>query len=194
MRSLTGTSYTLGSPTRRCAATGAELSTGEEFVAALAQSLETEEFVRLDYSPDAWSAGARPTPPLLLLGFWRGRVPEPGAKPRMLLDDASLLDLFEQTLETLEREPNPQRGAFAYVLALILVRKRLLIIESSRPGSMTVRAKGAPRPGEPGHSDSLVEIREPDMDEESIALAAEALKAVLSDSAPSQPAAGAVAT
>lgn len=180
---MTGTTYSISAPTRLCAATGQEIATGQMYVAALVQSLENEEFARLDYTPEAWDSGARPARPFVLLGHWRATLPAPGAKPRMLVDDTSLLDLFEQAQEHMEREPSPQREAFRFVLALILIRKRLLVVEKSRGGSLFVRPKGGggPRHAGPIDESSLVEVTDPRLDESSIASVAEQLQAVLSD-------------
>ncbi len=179
-RSMAGTSYAIGTPSRVCAASGRALETGEAYVAALAQSLETEEFVRLDYAVEAWDGGARPARPLVLMGYWRGKLGVPGARPRMLIDDASLVDLFDQTQEMIEREPSAEREAFRFVLALILIRKRLLVVEKSKGGSMFVRPKG-PRVEGGFDESSLVEVTDPGLDAGTIAKVAEQLQGVLSD-------------
>lgn len=186
MSRVAGTQYSITSPTRRCAATERELATGEPFVAVLAQDLELDQFVRLDYSAQAWNAGARPRRPLVVLGLWRSTVPEPGAKKRMLIDDAALLDLFEQTGEgSAGAEPGEgsrERGAFRFVLALILLRKRLLIQEGSKGRTMLVRPKGTPRPPE---GPDLIEVEDPGLDEATIVRVTELLGSVLSDPAAS---------
>lgn len=171
-------SYSIGSPTRRCAATERELATGERFVAALVQNLEVDAFERLDYAEEAWAGGAKPARPLILLGFWRGVVPEPGAKKRMLIDDQSLLELFEQSGEVGgDGESERDRAAFRFVLSLILLRKRLLIQEGSRGTTMLVRAKGTAKPPE---GPELMEVEDPGLDEGTIARVTERLGAVIS--------------
>lgn len=178
---MQGSSYSIGSPTRRCAATERELATGDRYVAALVQNLEADSFERLDYSEEAWAGGARPAKPLILLGFWRGVVPEPGAKKKMLIDDQSLLELFEQSGEVGGEEgeageSEKDRAAFRFVLSLILLRKRLLIQEGSRGTTMLVRAKGTPRPPE---GPALVEVADPGLDEATISRVTERLGAVI---------------
>lgn len=177
------TAYTIGSATRRCAATGRELPTGERFVAALTQSIETEEFVRQDFCAEAWQGGARPEKGLLLLGFWRGVVLEAGAKKKLLIDDESLLDLFEQTGEE-SADGTQERGVFRFVLALILLRKRLLVQEGSRAeggrGIMLVRTRGTPKPPE---GPAYLEVVEPRIDAQSLARVTQQLSAVLSGEA-----------
>ncbi len=222
---MTGTSYSVSGPTRVCARTGREIATGEEFVAALVRSEETGELSRLDFCLDACegvprdkSDGgertarvSRPRPPkidapLVLLGSWRARMPAAGFKPRLLLDDASMLDLFEQTVEmldnggdneTVSREAQanesdgvettehrtgatPEREAFAFVLALILVRKRLLVVEKSDPQTMTVRLR-EPKATPQSERAPAVVLRDPHMSEEMIAQVAGQLEAMLSE-------------
>ncbi len=182
MSRLTNT-YTLGSPTRQCAATGRVLVTGEPFIGALCQDVQSEEFRRLDYSLTAWEGGARPAAPLELIGTWRGVVPDPSEKKRLMLDEGSLLDLFEQTGEAAGANAAASRRqeVFRFVLALILIRKRLLTCEKSgwghgSRGVMLVRPKGTPRPPE---GPPLVEVVDPGMSDADIAIAVEQLQSVL---------------
>ena len=139
--SRVSSSYSLSSPTRQCAATGRALATGAPFVGALCQDVETVEFRRLDYSLEAWEQGARPQRPLELIGTWRGVVPDPNEKRKLLLDEGSMLDLFEQTGEAAEgaggadAAATRRREVFRFVLALILIRKRLLSCEKSGGGN-----------------------------------------------------------
>jgi hypothetical protein len=160
------------------------MRTRETFVAVLAQDLELDAFVRLDYSLEAWSGGARPKRPLVVLGIWKSTVPEPGAKKRLLIDDASLVDLFEQTAEETEGatpEGAKEKLAFRFVLALILLRKRLLVQEGAKGKTMLVRAKGTARPPE---GPALMEVVDPGLDDNTIVRVTEQLGTVLSDSGP----------
>lgn len=192
--------YALGSPTRQCAATGRELKTGDAFVGALCQNIQTEEFCRIDYSTEAWDRGARPVLPLELIGSWRGIVPDPNEKRRLLLDEGSLLDLFEQTGEEAPEPNDPaarRRTVLRFVLALILIRRRLLVCEKSTwghgsAGAMLVRPRGVPKPPE---GPPLIEVADPGMTDEDIAQVTAQLQSVLIDSgapaAPASPAGGA---
>lgn len=169
----------MGAPTRVCAGTGRELRTGDPFVAVLAQEAGSEDFVRLDYSPEGWSAAKRPlTLPdgraVVVLGIWRGRTPEAGAKPRVFLDDASLVELFEQGLDEAERSPSEETRAFVFVLALILARKRLVVIERSDAEGMRVRVRGA--------GGGTYRVADPGLSEASIGRVGEMLESVLAGS------------
>lgn len=179
------TNYTLPGTTRNCAATGREIATGETYVAALVQTGEAgnEEFRRVDFSLDAWSAGARPTGAdgrrLPLLGSWRTVMPAPGASRRMLIDDEALLDLFEQAGEAAPdaAEPGADPRVFRFMLALILIRKRLLICEKTdRRGVMFVRPRGTPKSTEGG---TLTPVEDPGLSEDSVARVVTQLAAVL---------------
>ena len=117
--SRSGSEYHIGRPTGVCAATGRVLEPSTTYVATLCEHPEDEGFDRLDYSDDAWESGTRPE---RLFSYWRATVPEPDEKRRIFVDDAVLLQLFEQ----LDGDERPQRIAFRFVLALILMRKRLL--------------------------------------------------------------------
>lgn len=195
---MAGTSYSIGSSTRRCAATGRELSTGEQYVGVLAQAPDSEDFARIDFAAEAWDAGARPPRGAIVLGFWRGSVPDPTAKRRLLVDDQSLLELFEQTAEAggssefgdqpsshgdgSERESESQRRAFRFVLALILLRKRLLVQDGSRGSTMLVRVRTnknvAPAP--------QVEVIDPGLSERTLLSVTEKLGAVIVGDAASE--------
>jgi hypothetical protein len=182
MSRVAGTQYTIGSSTRRCAATERELGTGERFVAALVQHPEEDAYVRLDYSEQAWNEGARPMRPLVLYGFWRGLVPDPTAKKRLLIDDQSLVELFEQSGEAIdvegaEQSSEKERLGFRFVLALILLRKRLLVQEGSKGTTMLVRARGVPKPPE---GPELMEVVDPGLDAGTIAKVTGMLGAVIS--------------
>ncbi len=78
--------------------------------------------MRLDYSLDAWQGGARPQ---RVFGFWKTIVPEPNARRRTFVDDELLLTVFERLAD----DQRPQRIAFRFVIALILMRKKLLKYE-----------------------------------------------------------------
>lgn len=175
---ISGT-YETGRPTGRCAASGRALTVGERYVACLVEPTDGAALARMDFALDAWEAGARPAAPARLFGFWRSTVAAPGASKRQLVDDAALVDLFEQ----LEGASEPRKAAFRYLLTLVLVRKRLLTIEGSRPGVMLVRPRGVALPPERGgDGPPLVEVIDPGMDRQAMEEGTEELAAILADS------------
>lgn len=177
------TSYDIGKPGERCAATGELLKPGQEYVAVLlwppagtetgrdadaAADGDEEKLQRLDFSRAAWEAGRGPSAESIF-AFWRGVVPEPGRKKQSLIDDDSLLAIFEQ----LEGAEEPRRVAFRFVLALSLIRKRLLKLVGSRDGAMIVRMKGAPDDAPP------MEVIDPGLSAEMIRDVTEQISALI---------------
>lgn len=114
-----GTDYQVARSTGLCSATGQPLVPGSACIATLCERPHDEGFDRKDFSLEAWEAGARPEG---LYSYWKTTVPAPDAKPRLLVDDTVLMDLFER----LASDERPQRIAFRFVLGLILMRKKLL--------------------------------------------------------------------
>lgn len=178
MSQLHASGYHIGGPTGVCAVTGRPLAVGEHFVAVLLESPENDELTRVDCCLEAWERGTRPPG---LFGYWKGVVPEPNAKPKMIIDDEVVLDLFEQLAE----QTDPKRIAFRFVLALILIRKRLLVCDETRRGTPTelpallVRHKGTPRPPE---GPPLLEVIDPGLDESSIEGIMEQFEAIVGGS------------
>jgi hypothetical protein len=115
---------------------------------------------RLDFSIGAWEGGARPAG--RLFGSWRGVMPAADAAPKLRLDDGELLELFEQLGETSEA----RAAGLRYVLALLLVRRRVLRYEGAANGRILVR-----------HPDARerVEVIDPGLDEEQLSAVAEQL-------------------
>ncbi|HTI52167.1 MAG TPA: hypothetical protein VL475_14490 [Planctomycetaceae bacterium] len=106
---------------KKCAATGEELAPG-----SLCHSVLIErdgELQRLDYSEKGWSG-----PPEGAIGVWTCQVPKPLEIRHEPLDTNALLRCFEQ----LSEEANPAREGLRYILALLLMKKRRLRLDSSR--------------------------------------------------------------
>ena len=116
-------SFQLGRYTASCAADGRALVPGEPIVATLCDAPNGDdsghEFVRRDFSLEAWNSGKRPGS---LVCFWRTTAPEGDQKRRLLVDDDTLLELFDR----LEGDERPQRIAYRWLMCLILLRKRML--------------------------------------------------------------------
>jgi len=104
--------------TRRCAVTGRELQPGETFFSTL--SAAGAEVVRHDYAQESWQG-----PPAGVLGWWKSHMPERDAKKMHWAPNDVMLDL----LETLESQPDKQD--LRYVLALLLIRRRVVRLEDT---------------------------------------------------------------
>ncbi|MEM9252618.1 MAG: hypothetical protein AAGB29_09750 [Planctomycetota bacterium] len=128
------TNYEIDKPTLVCGRTGRELAPGETYVATLVELSEAEleamspkerahhalGLKRVDVSTEAWDGKATHDD---VFCWWKTRVPEAGeAKRKLLVDDAALMVLLERLADAESEE----RLAFRFVLALILLRKKLL--------------------------------------------------------------------
>lgn len=106
--------------TRHCAASGREFEEGEEFYSVLVAA--GAEVRRYDYALEAWSG-----PPEKSLGFWKSRMPTREAqahKPKLAPGEV-MLQLLAEWEE--ERDKQDMR----YVLALLMVRRRVLRLEET---------------------------------------------------------------
>lgn len=105
--------YEIQRCTRRCAVTGREFAPGEMFYSALVA--QGADLVRQDYSADAWQG-----PPEHAVGWWKSQMP--GANDRRVhwAPNDVMLQFFEQLAE------QPDKQDMRYVLALLLVRRRVL--------------------------------------------------------------------
>lgn len=98
---------------RKCAATDRDLQAGETCYSALVP--EGSQVVRRDYSAEAWQG-----PPGDAIGWWKSVVVDPSAKRMHWAPSDVMLNYFVQLAE------NPAAEDTQYVLALLLVRKRIL--------------------------------------------------------------------
>jgi len=104
--------------TRHCVVTGRELQPGEIFYSTL--TAEGANVVRRDYSIEAWQG-----PPEGVLGWWKSRMPERDARKLHWAPNDVMLEL----LEGLEGQPDKQD--LRYVLALLLIRRRVVRLEET---------------------------------------------------------------
>lgn len=105
---------------KSCAISGESLPPG-----ARCWSVLTEvdgKLVRQDISEDAWEG-----PPENSLGHWQVEIPEDPNAGKRRLDTESLFEYFVQLCEA----PNQVELDYQYVLALLLMRKRRLILDAS---------------------------------------------------------------
>ncbi|WP_425614284.1 hypothetical protein NA78x_004151 [Anatilimnocola sp. NA78] len=103
--------------TRRCAATDRELQPGETYYSVLVPS--GAQVLRQDYSAAEWKG-----PPEKALGWWKATMADATARKPQWAPHEVMLEFFE----TLEHDPS--REDLRYVLALLLVRRRVLRLEA----------------------------------------------------------------
>ena len=164
-----GTAYSVSRASGMCAATQRAFTPNEVFVAALVES-PASGLTRVDYSVDAWNAGARPPAPAAVVGFWKSHFhPNPQAK-KNLLDDAELLELFDNLSGTTDTK----QIRFRYMLALLLIRRRLIrVVGTKRTKDGTIMS--IYRRGETADKGPPSEVIDPGLDDMSIADAMEQL-------------------
>jgi hypothetical protein len=109
--------YAIQRSSRRCYATDRPFAAGERYYSAILQ--KGSDLVRRDFASENW-----PGPNADMIGWWMTVVPQRAnqiriAPPHVLVD----------TLEALQEMPG--KGQIAYLLALQLLRKRILIEQPS---------------------------------------------------------------
>ncbi len=106
--------------TRRCEATNRDLAEGETYYSVLV--LDGAELHRHDYSTQAWHG----PPSEGVIGWWKAQVPSRQAKHARMAPNEVLLELFQ------DLQGQPEAEDMLYVLALLLVRRRVFRLEESQ--------------------------------------------------------------
>jgi hypothetical protein len=104
--------------TRHCAKSEQALEPGEEFYSALIS--EGGEVVRYDWSIDGWEG-----PPENCLGWWKSRMPRPDQRRLNWAPNDVMLDLLDRY------EEQPENQDMRFVLALLLIRRRVVRLEET---------------------------------------------------------------
>ncbi len=167
---IAGGGYPSLRATGKCAATGRDLQFGEHFVATLTEQPGTPGLGRVDFSVEAWAGGARPAAPAQVVGMWRATYQPEAQKKSPLLGDQEMLDLFEELGPSHEE----RQERFRFLLALLLIRRRLLRVISTRrtpKGSIL----SVLRRGEDAGQRTPMEVVDPGLDEATITEAIEQL-------------------
>jgi hypothetical protein len=185
---LSGSSYPVQRSAGQCSATGRAFAVGELYIATLVER-EHEGVTgleRVDFSQDAWAAGQRPAPPMRLFAAWKSSY-RPGEQTRRpILGDAELLELFEELGEgggdAGVGGPTTQKQiVFRYVLALLLIRRRMLRMIGTRRVDGGSIMLVVPKGGDPT---TPVEVLDPRMDDTAIQDAIDQLGQILDTDAP----------
>ena len=107
--------WDINKPLGQCFGTNRTIDPGEEYVGAL---VRTEEGLqRRDFCAEYWES-EKPD----VFCYWKTKLPHPDQKKQLFVDDQMLMAFFER----LEKETEPEKINFRFVLALILMRKRIL--------------------------------------------------------------------
>ncbi|MHC4443611.1 MAG: hypothetical protein ACYTF1_13515 [Planctomycetota bacterium] len=107
--------------TGTCAKTGRQLVEGESYYAVLIEHPDALE--RRDYSLDAWEG-----PPEGSFCHWRGRIPVKEQKQNTIAID---MEILVQIFIRFEDEESLAKQRFRFMLALLLMRKRVLKLEGT---------------------------------------------------------------
>lgn len=162
--------YSVGRSRGVCAVSGESIAPGELFMSVLREASEGLE--RVDVKLNHWERFDRSQS----LAFWRSTMPTADApkKKNILVDDNVLMDLLIRLADISDAE----KLAFRFVLALILMRKRLLSYESSRQveGREVWRMKVRGR-------DETIDVIDPKPTDEQIAQVETMLSQILSEDA-----------
>lgn len=103
---------------RECSVTGRAIGPGERYYSVL--MLSGAETVRRDFCADAWREPAGDA-----IGWWQSTAPESAAAKPKLAPNEVLLNLLS------ELAANPRESQFRYLVALLLLRRRVLRLEST---------------------------------------------------------------
>ncbi len=104
--------------TRHCEASDRELLPGETFYSVLVA--DGAEVRRCDYSAEAWNG-----PPEDAIGWWKSQIPDRNANRKHWAPNDVMLQFFDELGE------QPEREDVRYVLALLLVRRRVMRLEET---------------------------------------------------------------
>ncbi len=105
---------------KACAISGGPFSPGDTCWSALVE--QDGKLVRQDISQAAWEG-----PPENCVGHWQTEIPPENCEGQRKLDTESLFDYFVQ----LSEQPNNTERDYQYVLALLLIRKRRLVLDDN---------------------------------------------------------------
>ena len=147
-----------------CGKSGRELKPGDRIVSVLMDTGGRWE--RVDYAKDSWSG-----PPSDAIAWWNGRIPPSSKVKTPTFRDEVLFECLDRLAD------HPSRGLYRYVVAILLMRRKKLLYEGTRnvPGQADVLILRDTRTG------NLMEIVDPQMNEERIGIVQEEVIATLAE-------------
>jgi len=114
--------YNIRKTSGQCTECETTLEPGTEFTATVSEG--PDELIRNDYC-DQCSESLSDETNAAVLCRWRAVAPHPEEKKKLLISDDLLLNLFERLSDAAEES----KINFRYALALVLMRKKLLIYD-----------------------------------------------------------------
>ena len=106
--------FSIARCSRRCHRGDRELRPGEEFYSVIVEC--DGELARQDIAFENWNG-----PPEHAVGWWRQRIPQSKNRKLRPAPEGVLLDTLTELLE------RPGKEALAYLLSLLLIRRRVLV-------------------------------------------------------------------
>jgi hypothetical protein len=159
-------SYEVARPQGLCHVSGKIIEPGDKFMAALRET--PQGFERIDVSLPHWAEFDRKE----VIAFWQTSMPRHEQKKKVFVDDAVLCELFDRLGSATESN----KLSFRFVLGLILMRKRLLVYESTREQDgrriWCVRQKGR---------DQKLDLIDPRLDEQQMMDVSRQLSEILNE-------------
>lgn len=153
-------------PAGVCSVSGQAIAPAEKFVAAIRETPEGIE--RRDVLLEYWPAFDRTG----LLAYWHTAMPPAEQKKKLFVDDEVLCTLFERLADATEEA----KLNFRFVLALVLMRKRLIVYEETRREEghdvWVVRLKGR---------EDRLDLVDPKLDESKVADVSQQLGEILNE-------------
>jgi hypothetical protein len=157
--------YNIARSSGACRLCQKELAAGDEYVAALFD--DGEGFRREDFCPGCWPAQTSGR----AFSIWQAKVPPVAEAKRTFVDTEVLVDFFTK----LAGAEEPAKVNFRFVLALMLMRKKVLIYDGSAAAEggevWTMRLKADPA--------APISVVRPELDERQIAEVTEQLSMIL---------------
>ncbi|MBT3198428.1 MAG: hypothetical protein HN350_00770 [Phycisphaerales bacterium] len=114
--------YNIRKTSGQCSECETQLEPGTEFTATVSEG--QDELIRNDYC-DKCAESLSEEATKAVLCKWRTVVPHPEEKKKLLVSNDLLVNLFERLSDSEE----PSKINFRYVLALVLMRKKILIYD-----------------------------------------------------------------
>ena len=110
--------YSISKASKKCGRSGKPLEPGESYVSAIIS--EGEDVKRVDIASSEWKETEED-----VVGWWRCRMPNAQAAKLKPAPNGVLLDTLAELLE------KPGKESLAYLLAVLLVRRRVLSEEEA---------------------------------------------------------------
>lgn len=122
---MVGVDWEIAKSRRTCSITGRTLDIGEVYYSAIRE--EKDSFLREDFSLEAWET----IDPSRFYSYWRAKVRDESRKKPPTVDLEAIYAFFA----SLEKGEERSKKIFRYLLALFLIRKRLLRLDRTEETS-----------------------------------------------------------